>query len=97
VSDELQAYRALTGKDFELEGTPQGVSTLTLVEAQSLSETQGSGQCRPFSLLFRGPMAPRLPQSTYTLRRRGAQTAELLFLVPVGSDENSLFYEAIFN
>ena len=96
MTDELQAYRALTGQDFELEGTPQGLSALTLVEARSLSETQENGQRRPFSLLFRGPMASRLPQATYALRR-GEQEAELLFLVPVGPDEQGLCYEAVFN
>jgi len=50
----------------------------------------------PFSLLFRGPLAPVLPQQIYPL---GNETLGevALFLVPIGPDADGMVYEAVFN
>ena len=48
-----------------------------------------------FSLSFAGPASPVLPQATYRLSH-GALGALELFIVPVGRDQESVFYEAIF-
>jgi hypothetical protein len=49
----------------------------------------------PFSILFRGPLEPVLPQATYPLENDAVGTFEL-FIVPVGPDEGEMQYEAVF-
>jgi uncharacterized protein DUF6916 len=52
---------------------------------------------QPFSLIFRGPMAPVLPQQRiYMLENRTLGTLEV-FLVPIGSDQQGMQYEAVFS
>ena len=49
-----------------------------------------------FSLLFRGPGAPLLPQNIYRLKHPVLGELDL-FLVPVGQDEKGTSYQAVFN
>ena len=49
----------------------------------------------PFSLLFRGPRTPVLPQRIYTLAHAQLGTFDL-FLVPTGPDSGGMCYEAVF-
>lgn len=49
----------------------------------------------PFSVIFRGPREPVLPQQIYALESDRLETVEL-FLVPLGPDRNGMLYEAIF-
>jgi hypothetical protein len=49
-----------------------------------------------FSLIFRGPMTPVLPQATYRFERAGFDPLDI-FIVPVGTDEAGMRYEAVFN
>jgi hypothetical protein len=72
---------------------------MVLLEATASSEPGGPGpdgqQRRQFSLVFRGPAAPVLPQRTYVLAH--AELGELqLFLVPIGADAEGMRYEAAF-
>lgn len=71
-----------------------GLGNGRLCEAM-LQEVNGVEE-RPFSLLFRLPLAAALPQGIYPLSREGFAEAEL-FLVPVGMDGNGRYYEAVFN
>jgi hypothetical protein len=50
----------------------------------------------PFSLLFRGPRRPVLPQRIYTLTHPGVGDL-ILFLVPVQGGPEGISYEAIVN
>lgn len=50
----------------------------------------------PFKLLFQGPAAPLLPQAIYKVEN-AAVGALPIFIVPVGQDETSVYYEAVFN
>lgn len=70
-----------------------------LLEATEGSEPGGVGpdgqERRQFSLVFRGPQAPVLPQHTYQLTH--ADLGELeLFLVALGPDAEGMLYEAAF-
>ena len=57
---------------------------------------QGADAARdPFSVLFRGPAAPLLPQGIYTLSRAGFGACDL-FVVAIGPDGTGLQYEAVF-
>jgi hypothetical protein len=73
---------------------------LTLDDARRLDlellEATGESEGRPFSIVFRGPKNPRLPQRIYRFEhdRLGAFD---LFIVPIGIDEHGLRYEAVFN
>ena len=50
----------------------------------------------PFSLIFRGPLDPSLPQRIYPMEHEQMGTLEL-FLVPIGPDAEGMRYQAIFN
>ena len=55
----------------------------------------GSHQRQSFSLIFRGPMEPLLPQKTHVLKNETMGNLEI-FLVPIGPDDQGMRYEAIF-
>src|ERR1051326_3720043 len=66
------------------------------IELFRIDERHDSPRVDQFSLLFRGPMSPWLPQATYRLRN--GQIGEIaLFLVPVGPEEGRMIYQAAFN
>lgn len=68
-----------------------------LIRAEALgSHHDGSTRREPFSLVFRGPLEPVLPQRIYRLEHGGLGTLEV-FLVPVGPDKDGMRYEAVFN
>jgi hypothetical protein len=50
----------------------------------------------PFSVIFRGPLTPVLPQRIYRIEHDTIGTFDL-FIVPVGSDAGGMQYEAVFN
>ena len=96
------------GKAKTLEGTifrvelPDGESlSLKLdevlpYESRQRRRTRGTTPKRdPFSLYFLGPVQPILPQAIYTFRSE-ATTFDQLFIVPIGQDEESTEYEAVF-
>ncbi|WP_248928197.1 DUF6916 family protein [Paenibacillus hamazuiensis] len=90
--DSLAAYQAAEGTVFEAV-FDDGVLPLELIK---VAVKRSSAETELFSLLFRGPKTPFLPQRIYHLRHRavGEQT---LFMVPVGQDESGYLYEIIFN
>jgi hypothetical protein len=49
-----------------------------------------------FSIVFRGPREQLLPQGIYE-RQQDHLGAFALFLVPVGQDQDGVYYEAVFN
>jgi hypothetical protein len=49
----------------------------------------------PFSILFRGPLDPLLPQKTYLFEHDELGSFDL-FIVPIGRDEAGTCYEAVF-
>ena len=67
---------------------------LELVEVTASSRPRRGG--RPFSLVFRGPRSPSLPQAQYRLEHE-AMGALDIFLVPIALDAQGLSYEAVFN
>lgn len=54
-----------------------------------------SGTRAPFTLEFRGPADPVLPQQIYRLEHPSLGPLEI-FIVPVGRDESGTTYEAVF-
>lgn len=64
-----------------------------------LIETAGVGGTPadrdPFSVVFRGPAEPLLPQAIYRLEHDRLGTLDL-FLVPLGPSADGMSYEAVF-
>ena len=54
------------------------------------------GTRQPFSVLFRGPLEPMLPQQLYRVDNVEFGSHDL-FLVPIGPDERGMLYDATFN
>jgi hypothetical protein len=49
-----------------------------------------------FSIVFRGPSDPLLPQGMHRFHRDAIGTFDL-FIVPIRRDQHGLYYEAVFN
>jgi hypothetical protein len=95
----LDEFRVLLNQPFQVD-LDGGHLELTLVEAQALPDRWGragdGARRQSFSLLFRGPHTPLLPQRTYSLKHEQMAEANI-FLVPIGPDAAGQRYEAIFN
>lgn len=96
----------LTREDFERcaarafrleagEAAEGGHITLELTECEALPSGGRTEGREPFSLLFRGPAEPVLPQRIYRLENDELGSLEI-FLVPVASDAEATKYEAVF-
>ena len=92
---QLSTFEPLVGQRFVLRRNV-GDATLDLVLAAATALAHGEGRLRtPFSLVFRGPAEPVLPQRIYRVEHEDLGALEL-FLVPIGRDAESVRYEAIF-
>jgi hypothetical protein len=90
-------FKGRIGETFHI-ADPKGALELVLLEATGLSPRAASPGSRraPFSLIFRGPLKPVLPQRTYALENEAMGRLEI-FLVPIGPDAEGMRYEAVFN
>ena len=72
--------------------------TPTVIEAQlvEVEERRSSEKIQQFTLLFKGPNEPLLPQKIYSIEH-GSMGDFDLFIVPVAADETSVSYEAVFS
>jgi hypothetical protein len=97
VADDLVS---LTAEDFRPHlGTrfamPGGPFESELIEVDDLGAARAGGLRAPFSVVFRGPLEPFLPQGIHRLEHEALGALDL-FLVPVGPDEAGMRYEAVF-
>ena len=76
---------------------PSATLRLTLIEAVATGPAPGGAAARrqPFSLIFRGPRAPVLPQRIYRLEHEAMGPLEI-FIVPIGPDAEGMRYQAVF-
>lgn len=66
-----------------------------LIECRKLPPAHSRSR-EPFSILFRGPAEPVLPQQVYQVENDAAGAVEI-FLVPIGPGEDGgMLYEAVF-
>jgi hypothetical protein len=100
-SFDRDTFAGRVGERFRLDLDGAGTLELELVEFTDLSP-RSAGPRRPdgtrrspFSLEFRGPRDPVLPQRIYRLEHEALGGFDL-FLVPVGRDQAGTRYEAIF-
>ena len=74
-----------------------GEERLKLVLAEAVEAKGGRpGNRAPFSLIFRGPAEPLLPQATYNIEHPRLGPLDI-FIVPIGKDEHGVRYQAIFS
>lgn len=90
---EQAAFAAAVGTPFLIRLADGASLELTLMDVEP-------GRSRPgwerFSLLFDGPTPPRIPSLAYRVEHATLGTFPL-FVGPVGADEGSPPYEAVFN
>ena len=85
-----EAFEAQIHTDFVAKG-PEGTVSLSLAEVT----VRPGAAAEQFSLLFRGPARPQLPQGTLSISH--AKLGEFpLFLVPLGPDAHGMTYQAVF-
>jgi hypothetical protein len=101
VLDRLTAnnFAPAVGEIFTLDAGDAGQIELELLESRlqdpDSPAEDASGARAPFTLTFRGPADPVLPQRIYELQHPTLATLEI-FLVPIGRDEAGTSYEAVF-
>lgn len=78
---------------FKLQGDSAAPITLELVEVK---ESNVSPQIELFSLHFRGPSSPHLPQQIHRMEHDKLGTVEI-FLTAVGAEPQGILYESVFN
>jgi hypothetical protein len=90
----LDTFTPRIGDRFRLSaGNGQSLET-TLVEATPLGASASGGR-QPFSLVFRGPLAPVWPQRIYRVDHDALDSLDV-FLVPIGPRDGGMQYQAIF-
>ena len=94
------SFAPAVGDTFALDGGEAGRLELELVGGSPARPgCAGGGRLRlraPFTLEFRGPLEPVLPQRIYALEHPSLGPLEI-FIVPVGRDEAGTTYEAVFS
>jgi hypothetical protein len=91
---ECAQFAACLNQDFEIVFA-DGTLPLKLSEARPLGQRPESLR-EPFTLTFLGPANLRLPQGIYKMRNATLGEMEI-FLVPIGADQTSSTFEAVFN
>jgi hypothetical protein len=90
----IETFAKRIGDRFALRVRRDAALELELIETNPLGSRPGRGRA-PFSILFRGPLAPVMPQCIYPLAHETLGSLEL-FIVPIGPRDGGMVYEAIF-
>jgi len=83
------------GSPFQLHWGAAAPLRLELVSATEFARASAGMRRTPFSLLFRGPRQPVLPQKIYPLEHDRLGRLEI-FLVPIGPEGEGMRDEAVF-
>lgn len=89
-----ETFAELVGDEFRLQLETDQIFELRLAAAVPVGLAPTGGRA-PFSLLFRGPSGPILPQQTYSVEHATLGRFDL-FLVPLVPDDHGARYEAVF-
>lgn len=79
--------------DFKVDAGSSGFLTLRLAEVK---EPSTPPHIELFTLVFKGPATPRLPQRTYALEHEKIGSFSI-FLSAVAAEEDGIHYEAVFH
>ncbi len=104
----LQHFMGMQGEIFSLQLSDDVCLPTRLVEVSALRAValnaapnaaldSAPHEQSAFSLLFKGPAQPVLPQSTYRLKHDAQDRPLDVFLVPVSADAKGVHYEAVFS
>lgn len=75
--------------------TPEPLAAELIEVSQMGSRPEGEEWRQAFSVVFRGPAEPILPQRIYRVEHEELGSLDL-FLVPLGPDKVGVRYEAVF-
>ena len=89
----LSSFSEHLNTKFRIRPDESTVIETELIAAEDLGSTPRQER---FSLIFRAPHQPILPQRMYRIEHDVMGTLDL-FLVPIGVEEDGLRYEAVFN
>jgi hypothetical protein len=92
-------FEAVADSEFEVIGPAAALVGIRLAGVYPVGDWPGGdwpGGRRPFSLRFRGPSAPVLPQATYSMRH-GELGEVAVFITQIAADADSVTYEAVFS
>ena len=96
---ESADFVAVLNQPFELRLEASRSLEMELLEVTELgldsTDDQPSSKRRPFSIVFRGPREPLLPQRIHRVAHEKLGALDL-FLVPIGPDHDGMCYEAVF-
>jgi hypothetical protein len=87
----IEMFTPLVGETFAILTDEASPVEVELISADAYKK--GASQ---FSIVFRGPPEPVLPQRTYPIQHRELGRLEL-FIVPIGPDQMGMRYEAVFS
>jgi hypothetical protein len=90
-------FSELIGATFRIRLDDGSALELALASATSApgGPNERAGSRTPFSLVFRGPLEPVLPQRIYRFDHDGLGEFDL-FIVPIGPEHGAMQYEAVF-
>jgi hypothetical protein len=95
----VDSFTPAVGGTFVLSADGLEPLEIELVEARpqvaDAPAVDASGTRAPFSLTFRGPVEPALPQRIYRVEHDAVGMLEI-FVVPVGRDAAGTLYQAVF-
>ncbi|MDQ6422913.1 hypothetical protein RB620_26140 [Paenibacillus sp. LHD-117] len=92
ASIKLQQYKEAAATRFAVKGV-EPLLELVLEDVQDRGQASGY---ESFTLVFRGPRSPFIPQQLVPLEHAGLGPCDM-FLVPVSQDAEGYRYEAVFN
>jgi len=88
-----QVFRDLLHSLFHVHDPSGSPLVLQLID---IKERHDSPRLEQFSLTFRGPLHPALPQRIWRFEHPALGPRDL-FAVPIGPDSEGMLYEVIFN
>jgi hypothetical protein len=101
VLDRLTAtdFASAVGDTFAVNAGDAGRLDFELIDCAlhdpGAPAEDASGARAPFTLVFRGPVEPVLPQSIYRFEHPSLEPMEI-FIVPIARDQAGTSYEAVF-
>lgn len=91
----LETFRPAVGQPFTV-GDEGGAEVELILAEAAEADARPHAPGPSFSLLFHGPADPFMPQATYRFVHASLGAMEI-FIVPLGRDEHSTVYEAVFS
>ena len=92
-----QTFDNITDNKFDIYFNHDEPEVCDLIEVSSINaSTVEEGQTQPFAVVFQAPKSTTIYEQN-TIKINNTELGEIvLFLVPIGSDENGVRYEAVF-